>query len=168
MSVSRFSIAVVFAAGTIYLLSAPREPFYKWQLIFLVGLTFLSAAFPLSWVFFPQKRPVYRALAAHGDARSTADRLDAEMAQAHEVEGPFHFTATMLVYSPGYTLDVVPYDTISFTHKKTSVGETGGAVIVVQTKHGRTYEWHRKWVQGIFEPDKVLLNIRERANLTRQ
>lgn len=53
-------------------------------------------------------------------------RLDAGIGQVHEVEGPFYFTATMLVYSPGYTLDVVSYDAISFADIERSVGEDGG------------------------------------------
>ena len=84
------------------------------------------------------------------------------MAGIHEEQGPFHFTASFLVYSPGSTLNVVPYDAISGALKRIddSVPE-----IVVQTKDGRTYEWPRTWIQGFFEGDEVLPSIRKRANL---
>lgn len=167
VSASRFSIALIFAFGTIYLLYAPHGPLYYWQLIFLVGLTLLTAAYPVAWVLFPHRHPVYRALTAHGDARSLAERLDGEMARVHKVQEPFHFTASLLVYSPGYTLDVVPYDVISAALKESSVGEDSVPDIVVHTKDGRTYRWHRTWIQGTFDADQVLLSIRERANLTR-
>ena len=167
VSASRFSMALVFAFCTTYLLYAPRGPLYYWQLTFLVGLTLLSAAYPVAWILFPHRHPVYRALTAHGDARSIAERLDGEMARVHKVLEPFHFTASLLVYSPGYTLDVVPYDVISAALKESSGGEDSVPVILVNTKDGRTYKRHRTWIQGTFDADQVLLSIRDRANLTR-
>jgi hypothetical protein len=120
---------------------------------------------PLAWILFPHRHPVYRALTVHGEARSIAKTLDREMAQMHKVHGPFHFTASLLVYSPGYTFDVVPYGVISTAVKELSVGEDSVPVIVVQTKDGRSYRWSRTWIQGTFDADQVLLGIRERAVL---
>lgn len=164
VSASRFGAALVFASGTIYLLYHPRGPLYYWQLTFLIGLTLLSAGFPFAWILFPRRHPVYRALTAHGDARSTAERLDREMAQPHMVHEPFHFTASLLVYSAGYTLDVVPYHVISAALKESPVGVDAVPAIVVHTKDGRTYRWPRTWIQGNFDPDQVLISISKRAN----
>ena len=166
VSASRFSMALVFAFCTTYLLYAPRGPLYYWQLTFLVGLTLLSAAYPVAWILFPHRHPVYRALTAHGDARSIAERLDGEMARVHKVLEPFHFTASLLVYSPGTpsccSLRRHFCRTERIIWRRDSV-----PVILVNTKDGRTYKWHRTWIQGTFDADQVLLSIRDRANLTR-
>ena len=123
------------------------------------GLIFL--AFPIAWILFPRWHPVNRALLAHSVEQR---RLDAEMARTHDELGPFHFCESLLVYSPGHTLDVVPYEAICSALKEPGYGDDATSV-VIQTKGTRTYRWPRTWIQGIFDPDKVLATVRERAKL---
>lgn len=89
------------------------------------------------------------------------------MGRGPEVQGPFYFTSSFLTYSPGYTLDVVPYESIFSALKEMSDSGEGPAisVVVVHTKQGRTYKWSRTWMPGMFDADRVLLSIRRQANL---
>lgn len=169
--VSRLLVALVFGVGTIYVLvrRVPHEDLYWFQLSSLAALTILTLSFPVRWMLFPHRHPV-QALAVHGDAAALAGQLNAEMRHGPEVQGPFYFTSSFLTYSPGYTLDVVPYESILSALKEMSDSGEGPAtpVVVVHTKQGRTYKWYRTWMQGMFNADQVLLSIRRRANLTQK
>ena len=164
-------VAFVFGVGAVYLLSTPvREPAYWFRVGALAALTVLALGFAGYWMLFPHKHAVHRALAVLGDVGLFADRLNGEIAREHEVQGPFHFTASFLVYSPGHALDVVPYESIASASKEVdSSGEDSPIpLIVLHTTEGRTYTWRRTWIQGIFDADQVLFAIRNRANLTRK
>jgi len=167
---SRLLVALVFGVGTIYLLlkHVPHGTPYWIQLSGLVGLTVLALSIPVCWMLFPHRHPVHRALAVHGDVTALASQLNAEMRRGAEVQRPFYFTSSFLTYSPGYTLDVVPYESIlSALKEMDTVGEGPATpVVVVHTKQGRTYKWYRTWIQGMFDADRVLLSIRRQANLT--
>jgi hypothetical protein len=167
---SHLLAALVSAAATIYLLlkHVPHGTLYWIQLGGIVALTILVLSFPACWMLFPHRHPVHRALAVHGDATALASQLNTEMGRGSEVQGPFHFTSSFLTYSPGYTLDVVPYESILSALKEMSDSAEGPAtpLVVVHTKQGRTYKWYRTWIQGIFDADRVLLSLRRHANLT--
>lgn len=164
--------ACVFGGGTIYLLlkHAPHGKLYWFQLSGLLGMTILLLGVVTYWMVFPHRHPVDRALAVHGDAAALAERLNAEMVCVPEVQGPFSFGSSFLTYSPGYEFDFVPYDSISSAMKELADSGEGGTtpVIVVQTNQGKTYKWYRTLMQGMFDPDQVLLSIRRRAGLTRK
>jgi hypothetical protein len=172
ISASLLLAALVPAVATIYLLlkHVPHGTLYWIQLSGIVGLTILALSFPACWVLFPHRHPVHRALAVHGDATALASQLNAEMRRGPEVQRPFCFTSSFLTYSPGYTLDVVPYESILSALKEMSDSGEGPAVpvVVVHTKQGRTYKWYRTWMQGMFDADQVLLSLRRRANLTQK
>jgi hypothetical protein len=152
----------VFAGGLIYLLwrDAPGGWFYRIQVSCLVSLTVALVGVLLYWTAFPDKHPVNRALAMYGDVTAIAKQLNDEMAEKHEVQGPFLFTSSFLTYSPGYTLDLVRYDDILAAIK----GDEPNC-IEVHTKRGKVYTWNRTLIQGTFSPEKVLLSIKRRANL---
>lgn len=159
--------ACVFGGGTIYLLlkHAPHGKLYWFQLSGLLGMTTLLLGVVTYWMVFPQRHPVDRALAVHGDVAALAERLNAEMVFISEVQGPFSFSSSFMTYSPGYEFDFVPYDSISSALKEV---DDSTPVIVVQTKQGKTYKWYRTLMQGMFDPDQVLLSVRRRAGLTRK
>jgi hypothetical protein len=172
ISISHLLAAFVAGAGTVYFLieHLPHGTVYWIQLSGMVGLTILALSFPTFWMLFPNRHPVHRALAAHGDATALASQLNAEISRGADVQGPFYFTSSFLIYSPGYTLDVVPYESILSALKEMSDSGEGPAVpvVVVHTKQGRTYDWHRTWIQGMFDADRVLLSLRRQANLTQK
>ena len=140
---SRLLVALGFGVGTIYVLvrRVPHEGFYWFQLGSLAALTILTLSFPVGWMLFPHRHPVHRALAVHGDASELTGQLNAEMLRGQEVQRPFYFTSSFLTYSPGYTLDVVPYESIlSALKEMDDVGEGPATpVVVVHTKQGTTY-----------------------------
>jgi hypothetical protein len=126
------------------------------------GLFF--AAFPLIWARFPEKHPVNHELLRYGGLSEISKRLDAEMAGPVDVLGPFRFTATLLVYDSGHEFQMVPYDQI-VSAEIDRLGSDDAAAVVVQTRSGRRYQWYRTWMQGIFDPEKVLEKIRVSAHL---
>jgi hypothetical protein len=77
---------------------------------------------------------------------------------------PFVSTATFLVYDSGHEFQMIPYDQIVLAEvEKGADGEA--PAIVVRTRSGRRYQWYRTWLQGIFEPEKMLERIRAAAHL---
>ena len=159
--------ACVSGGATIYLLlkHAPHGTLYWFQLSALLGMTILLLGGVGYWIAYPHTHPVDRALAVHGDGAALAERLNAEMALTDEVQGPFSFSSSFLTYSPGYEFDVVPYDSILSALKEI---QDSTPMIVVHTRQGKTYTWYRTLMQGIFDPDQVLLSVRRRAGLTRK
>jgi hypothetical protein len=161
VSGGRIAAASIFFLGTVQLVFHPRGPLFHAQLVCMAATGLIFLAFPIAWILFPRWHPVNRALLAHSVEQR---RLDEEMARTHDELGPFHFCESLLVYSPGHTLDVVPYEAICSALKEPGYGDDATSV-VIQTKGTRTYRWPRTWIQGIFDPDKVLATIRERAGL---
>jgi hypothetical protein len=125
------------------------------------------AVFPVIWARFPKKHPVNHELARYGDLVQMTERLDREIAGHVEVLGPFRLTATMLVYDSGHEFQMVPYDQIVSAEIEQATGDDVPAV-VVHTRTGRRYQWYRTWMQGIFDPVKVLARIRTAARLDEQ
>lgn len=170
ITTSAFLCAAVFVFGALYIFwehSAGRHR-DAWQAtLVLCGLAAVVVAFfPVSWMIWPQRHPVRKSLARWGDADVFAERLNAEIAAPHEACGPFHFTATLLIYDPGYTLEVVPFDQIvSAQHVLDSSGEGTTHVIEVVTSIGHEYQWYRTWIQGRFDPRQVLAKICGAARL---
>lgn len=164
--------ALLFGAGAayVYVRSKSGGEFYSWQVILCAGSAVLLAAFPLAWTVFPNRHPVRRALAAHGDADRIASRLDAEMKQPHMVLDPFHFTASFLVYSPSYALDVVAYDCIASARWELDHSGEPPATpkVIVETRDGKSYTWHRTWIQGRFDAAVVVEAIQARARFSAQ
>ena len=119
------------------------------------------AVFPVVWARLPTKHPVNHELARYGKLAEVSGRLDREMEGPVEKLGPFRFTATLLVYDSGHEFQMVPYDQI------VSAEETPDDVpaISVKTRKGRRYQWYRAWMQGTFDPQKVLEKIRAAAHL---
>src|SRR5579863_3714654 len=78
---SRLLVALAFGVGTIYVLlkHVPHGTLYWIQLSSLAGLTTLTLSFPVCWMLFPDRHPVHRALAVHGNATALASHLDTEM-----------------------------------------------------------------------------------------
>ena len=130
------------------------------------GLFALAAlffcAFPIIWARHPEKHPVNHELRRYGDLSQISQRLDREMTEHIEVFGPFRFTATLLVYDSGHEFQVVPYDQIVSAD---SDGSDGPAAIMLRTRAGRRYHWYSTWLQGTFDPEKVLEKIRTTARL---
>ena len=122
------------------------------------------AAFPVIWARFPEKHPVNHELMRYGGLSEISERLDIEMSEHVEVLGPFRFTATMLVYDSGHEFQMVPYDQIVSAEIEQATSDDPAA-IVVRTRGGRTYQWYRTWLQGIFSPEKTLEKIRAAAHL---
>jgi hypothetical protein len=172
VSSSCLFVALVFGSGAVYLLSKHtlHTAFFWWRFGLLIGLAILSSGFPFTWLLAPNKHPVRRALAVHGDAQKVAAQLDVEMSREHEVQGPFHFTPTFLVYSPSHTLDVVPHEDVESALNEIDHSAEGPPTpkIFVTTRGAKTYTWYRTWLQGTFDADRVLTSIRNRANLTRK
>jgi hypothetical protein len=121
-------------------------------------------AFPVLWARFPEKHPVNHELRRYGKLSEISNRLDIEMAGNIEVLGPFRFSATMLVYDSGHEFQMVPYDQIVSAGIDQTTSEDPAA-IVVTTCSGRRYQWYRTWLQGIFDPERVLAKIRAVAHL---
>jgi len=131
--------------------------------LFTVAALFF-AAFPLLWARFPEKHPVNHELARYGKLAEISQRLDAEMANHFEVVGPFRFTATLLVYDSGHEFQMIPYDQIGSAEIEQAAPDDPAA-IVVTTRAGRRYQWYRTWMQGRFDPEKMLEKIRAAAHL---
>jgi hypothetical protein len=119
-------------------------------------------AFPIIWARFPQKHPVIHELRRYGKLREVSERLDVEMAGRVEILGPFRFTANLLVYDSGHEFQMVPYDQIASVEM---ASDEGTAAVIVHTRSGRRYQWYRTWMQGKFDPQKVLEKIRAAAHL---
>jgi hypothetical protein len=124
-------------------------------------------AFPAIWARFPGKHPVNHELARYGDIREIAKRLDTEMAEHVEANGPFRFTATFLVYDSGHEFQLVPYNQIVCAEIDRPTSDDPAAIIV-RTRSGRRYQWFRTWMQGTFDPEKTLERIRAAAHLDDQ
>jgi hypothetical protein len=132
------------------------------------GLCALAAlffcVFPVIWARFPEKHPVHHELRRYGDLSRISKQLDREMTEPVEVIGPFHFTATMLVYDSGHEFQMVPYDQIA-SAEISEPGSDEPAAIAVRTRTGRRYQWYSTWLQGLFNPEKVLEKIRAATHL---
>jgi len=131
----------------------------------LFGLAALFfGAFPAIWGRYPRKHPVNHELLRYGDLAQVSERLDREMGGEVEALGPFRFTASFLVYDSGHEFQMVPYDQIA-SAEIDKPGSDEPAAIVVQTRRGRRYQWYRTWMQGRFNPERVLEKIRAAAHL---
>jgi hypothetical protein len=120
------------------------------------------AVFPVLWARHPEKHPVNHELLRYGGLREMSERLDREMAEYVSAVGPFRFTASLLVYDSAHEFQMIPYDQIA----RAELGSDDGvAAVIVQTRSGRSYPWYRTWLQGRFDPDVVLRNIRAAAHL---
>jgi len=64
----------------------------------------------------------------------------------------------------GQEFQVIPYDQIASAEIE-KLADDDPATIVVRTRRGRRYQWYRTWMQGIFDPEKVLEKIRAAARL---
>lgn len=115
-------------------------------------------AFPVIWVRYPKKHPVNHELLRYGNLSQISQQLDREMMEPLEVIGPFRFTATMLVYDSGHEFQMVPYDQIASAEIEKPESDDPVA-IAVRTRTGRRYQWYSTWLQGIFNPEKVLERI---------
>ena len=131
--------------------------------LFALAALFFSA-FPVIWARFPEKHPVNHELLRYGGLAEMSERLDREMADPVEVIRPFRFTATLLVYDSGHEFQMIPYDQIASAEIE-KLADDDPATIVVRTRRGRRYQWYRTWMQGIFDPEKVLEKIRAAARL---
>ena len=118
------------------------------------------AAFPVIWARFPAKHPVNHELMRYGALAEISRRLDQEMGEHFEALGPFRFTASFLVYDSGHEFQFIPYDQIVSIERALDDDTS----IVVRTRSGRRYQWYRTWMQGIFDPEKVLERIRAAAH----
>lgn len=164
ITASSFLCAAMFVCGAFYIFWKQTD---AWQVTFpLCGLIAIGIAlFPVSWMIWPHRHPVRRSLARWGDVDAFARRLNAEMAAPHHVCGPFHFTATLLIYDPGYTLEVVPFDQILSAQHVHETGVEGTDLIEVLAPSGHEYQRHRSWIQGRFDPRQVLAKICDAARL---
>ena len=93
-----------------------------------------------------------------------SERLDRETAAPVERIGPFRFAATLLIYDSGHEFQMIPYDQITSAEIE-RLADDDSPTIVVQTRKGRRYQWYRTWMQGVFDPEKVLERIRSTARL---
>ncbi|HKW62103.1 MAG TPA: hypothetical protein VJN89_06125 [Candidatus Acidoferrum sp.] len=159
-------IASVFGFGAAYFAwKAGSQWEAEWWRIFPTGvIAIIVSAFPIYWHFRPNKHPVRRAIGAHGNPKDIGPAVNREMELLHEVFGPFHFTRTYLVYEPGFTLNVIPYDKIVGVEVVVGLGDDADTVVLT-TREGKTYEWHRTWIQGKFDPNQVLGKIQSAARL---
>jgi hypothetical protein len=128
----------------------------------LAALFFM--AFPIIWARLPEKHPVNHELARYGNFSEISRRLDAEMAEHVEILGPFRFTASFLVYESGHEFQMAPLNQIVFAEIEHATPDDPTA-IVVHTRKRRRYQWYRTWLQGVFDPEKVLDKIRASAHL---
>jgi hypothetical protein len=125
--------------------------------LFALAALFFTA-FPAIWARFPEKHPVNHELLRYGDLSHVSKQLDTEMAGPVETVGPFRFTATMLVYDSGHDLRLIPYKHIVSAEVGRLTSDNPDA-IVVYMRSGRRYQWYSTWLQGTFDPDKVLEKI---------
>jgi hypothetical protein len=130
VSAGRIAAALISLPFIVQLVLQPRGPLFHVQLVYMATTGLIILAFPIAWILFPRWHPVNRALMAHSIQRQ---RLDEEMARTHDELGPFHFCESLLVYSPGHTLDVVPYEAICSALKEPGYGDDA-TVVVIQTK----------------------------------
>jgi hypothetical protein len=168
VNLSFLLVAVVFAGWALF------SAWYGWPRGFRAGRTagfvlFSMAAaffaiFPVLWARYPEKHPVNHELLRYGGLAQMAERLDREMAGHFSAVGPFRFTATLLVYDSGYEVQMVPYDQIAAAEMERPNSDDPAA-IVIRTRNGRRYHWFSTWLQGRFDPDVVLRNIRAAARL---
>jgi hypothetical protein len=128
----------------------------------LVALFF--AAFPVIWARYPAKHPVNHELMRYGKLSQVSAKLDQEMSGHVEALGPFRFTASFLVYDSGHEFQLIPYDQIASAEIEKLTTDDPTAV-VVRTRSGRRYQWYRTWMQGTFDPEKILEKIRAAAHL---
>lgn len=128
----------------------------------VAALFFIS--FPVIWARFPEKHPVNHELMRYGNLREISTRLDVEMSEHAEDLGPFHFTKSFLIYDSGHEFQMIPYDQIASARLEQTNGDDPAA-IVVHTRSKRRYQWYRTWLQGTFDPEKVLDKIRASAHL---
>jgi hypothetical protein len=131
--------------------------------LFALAALFFSA-FPAIWARFPEKHPVNHELLRYGGLAEMSARLDRETAAPIERIGPFRFTATLLVYDSGHEFQLIPYDQIASAGVE-RLADDDPLTLLVQTRKGRRYQWYRTWMQGIFDPEKVLGRIRSAARL---
>jgi hypothetical protein len=131
--------------------------------LFAVAALFFMA-FPMIWARFPEKHPVNHELARYGNLSEISKRLDAEMAEHVEVLGPFRFTASFLVYESGHEFQMVPLNQIVFAEIEHATLDDPTAIVLL-TRKRRRYQWYRTWLQGVFDPEKVLDKIRASAHL---
>lgn len=100
----------------------------------------LSLTLLFTGISAPIEHPVRRTIGAHGNPQLIGPSLNHEMELSHEIFGPFHFTRSYLVYEPGYTLNVVPFDVIVAAEVVVGGGDDAPK-IVVTTRDGKTYNW---------------------------
>jgi hypothetical protein len=120
-------------------------------------------AFPLIWARYPEKHPVHHELRRYGALSQISQRLDREMSEHVEVEGPFRFTATLLVYDSSHRFQKVPHDQIASAEIEKAGGDDPAA-IVLRTRSGRRYQWYCTWLRGIFDAERVLEKMRASSN----
>jgi len=121
-------------------------------------------AFPAIWARYPEKHPVNHELRRYGDLSQVSQCLDREMTEHVEAVGPFRLTATLLVYDSGHEFQLVPYDQI-VSAEIDNAGTDNPGGIILRTRAGRRYHWYSTWLQGKFNPEKVLEKIRVAARL---
>jgi hypothetical protein len=131
--------------------------------LFVLAALFF-AAFPVIWSRFPEKHPVNHELLRYGALSQIATKLDQEMSGAVETLGPFRFTASFLIYDSGHEFQLIPYDQIASAELE-KVADDDPASIIIRTRRGRRYQWYRTWMQGNFDPEKVLEKVRAAARL---
>jgi hypothetical protein len=134
--------------------------------LFAAAALFFTA-FPVIWARFPEKHPINHELRRYGNLAQITARLDREMTGAVERFGPFRFTASMLVYDSGHEFQMIPYDQIASAEIERAETDDTQA-LVLRTRRGRRYQWYRTWMQGVFDPERVLENIRTAAHLDSQ
>jgi hypothetical protein len=131
--------------------------------LFLLAALFLFS-FPLIWARYPEKHPVNHELHRYGRVAEISARLDADMAGAVEITGPFRFTSGFLVYDAGHEFQLVPYDQIASAEIEKSGDDVAGA-LVIRTRKGRRRQWYPGWMTGRFNPEEVLARVRAAAHL---
>jgi hypothetical protein len=130
--------------------------------LFAIAALFFTA-FPVIWARFPEKHPVNHELRRYGSLAQVSEILDREMEGVIEKIGPFRMTATILVYDSVHEFQMVPYDQIASAEIERPTAEDSAA-LVVHTRRGRRYQWYSTWLQGIFDPEKVVEKIRAAAH----
>jgi hypothetical protein len=134
-------------------------------ILFMIAALFFTT-FPVIWARYPEKHPVYHELRRYGKIREVSARLDADMEGPVDAIGPFRFTRSLLVYDSGLEFQMIPYDQIAAAEIESSTGgEPITPTIVVRTRSGPRYQWYRAWMQGIFDPQKVIEKMRTATHL---
>lgn len=134
--------------------------------LFALAAVFFTA-FPAIWARYPAKHPVNHELARYGKLSEISKLLDQEVVDGFEVLGPFRFTKSFLIYDSGHEFQLVPYDQI-VAAAVDKAGDEDPSAIVVSMRSGRKYQWYRTFMQGRFDPEKVLETIRAAAHLDEQ